>query len=116
MNEHGEAQRRSGIDRPEGQRRVPIDRRKGQRRVSNVPVAVDLRSWIARREGPPDRRKGSLRVLVTCAPSGGSASIDLHETDIVAFDSESPTGLAEALAVAIARSREEKRPIFVQPN
>ena len=57
-----------------------------------------------------------MEIVVTCAASGGSASIDLPETDVVAFDSESATGLEEALAVAIARSREEKRPIYVQPN
>ena len=71
MNEHGEAQHRRGIDRRDGPlrvttdrrdgpRRVSTDRREGQRRVSTVPVALDRRSGIDRREGPPDRRKGTL--------------------------------------------------------
>ena len=36
------------------------------------------------------------------------------EADVVDFEAASPTGLEEALAVAITRSRDEGRPIYIR--
>ena len=55
-----------------------------------------------------------MEIVVTCAASSSASAAPPVEAEVVDFEAASPTGLEEALAVAITRSFDEGRPIYVR--
>lgn len=57
-----------------------------------------------------------MQIVATCADSGSASAAQPTDADFVDFDAASQGGVEEALAIAITRSREERRPIYIRAN
>ena len=55
-----------------------------------------------------------MEIVVTCAASGSASANAPGGAEFVQFDAGSPGGLMEALAVAISRSRDEARAVYIR--
>ncbi len=55
-----------------------------------------------------------MEIVVTCAASGSASANAPGEAEVVEFDAGSPGGLTEALALAITRSHDEARAIYIR--
>jgi hypothetical protein len=55
-----------------------------------------------------------MEIVVTCAASGSASASAPGDAEFVEFDAGSPSGLMEALAIAVTRSREESRAIYIR--